>query len=92
MFAGKVEQDPDDFVLHEAKPLGAKPALALLQQQLLGGDAAFHQRQLKPLGHGRAELAVAPFILAGKLIQRGGNAYRVEDIAVLAGLVKHASG
>src|SRR6185503_19232130 len=31
MLADKIEKDADDLVLHEAEPLGAKPAVTLLQ-------------------------------------------------------------
>ena len=41
MLAGEVVQDADDLVLHEAEPLGAAAAVAVLEQQVLGDGAAF---------------------------------------------------
>ena len=41
MLAREVEQQADDLVFQPAQPLGAAPAVAILEQQLLGLGAAF---------------------------------------------------
>jgi hypothetical protein len=50
VFAGKLEQDADNLVLHCTKPLGAAAALALLEQELLGLLAPARQFALHVLG------------------------------------------
>ena len=60
--AGEFEQDADDLVLHPAQPLGAAPAVAVLEQQILGVRARLRQRRFEALRHRGAQFALAPGI------------------------------
>ena len=68
---GELEQQPDDLVLHVAQPLGAAAAVAIAQQQLLGGGAPFRQRRLQPLREGGAQFALVPGVLLAELVEIG---------------------
>ena len=48
MLAEELEQDADQLILHHAQPFGAAPAMALLEQLLLGGSARGAERRLEP--------------------------------------------
>ena len=55
MARGGGEQDADDFVLHEAQPLGAAPAVTVLQQHGLRGGARRGQLGLQAVAPWRSE-------------------------------------
>ena len=59
MLAREVEQQADDLVFHPAQPLGAAPAVAILEQQLLGLGAAVGECCFQALRHRRTQLALA---------------------------------
>jgi len=63
----ELEQDADDFVHHEAQALGAAPALAILQEQLLGVLAAIRQNELQPLCHRAPEILLGAGVFFGEL-------------------------
>ncbi len=70
---GKIEQDADDLILHPAQPLGAEPAVAVLQQQLFGVRAGRDQRRLEALRHRRAQFALASGKSRGERLKVGGD-------------------
>ncbi len=73
-------QDADDLVLHMTQPFGATPAVTVFQQDRLRGRARRHQFGLEQLRHGRAECVLAPVMLFGKRVDRGGDPRGVEAI------------
>ena len=79
MLAGELEQHADDLVLHEAEPLGAKPAVPVLQQQALGGGAALDQRGLSRWAIASAQLALVAAYGVGQQLERGGDGRRIEN-------------
>ena len=81
------EQDADDLVLHETQPLGATPAVAVLQQHGLRGRARRHHLGLQQLRHRGAKHILAAGMLFGKRIDRGGDPRGVETRASAAGRV-----
>ncbi len=83
----ELEQHADDLVLHEAQPLGAAPALAVLQQQLLGLRAARREHGLEPLRDRAAQLLLGAGVLVGELGELGHERALVEQFGVVvAGL------
>ena len=83
------EQDADDLVLHEAQPLGAAPAVAILQQHGLRDGARRHQFGLEQLRHGRAERVLAAGMLFGERIDRGGDPRGIETFVRLWAGLRH---
>ena len=71
MLGHELEQHADDLVHHEAQPLGAAPALAVLQQHLLGVGAAGGQHRLQPLRHRAAQLLLGAGMFVGELGELG---------------------
>ena len=82
----ELEQHADDFIHHEAQPLGAAPALAILQQQLLGLLAAGRQHGLQPLRHRAPQLLLGAGMLVGELGELGHERALVEQLGVVRGL------
>ncbi len=66
MHHDKLEQHADDLIHHEAQPLGTAPALAILQEQLLGLFAARRQHGLEPLRHRAPQLLLGTGMLFGE--------------------------
>ena len=85
---GRGEQDADDLVLHEAQPLGAAPAVTVLQQHRLRGGAGRDHFGLQQLRHGGAENILAAGMLFGERVDRRGDPRGIETFVGLeAGLV-----
>jgi hypothetical protein len=76
--------DADRLILHEAQPLGAAAAVAILAQALFGHGAACPERGLEALGDRRAQLALAPAMDVGQ----GGEIRRHGGGIEQAGLVR----
>ena len=74
------KQDADDLVLHEAQPLGAAPAVAVLQQHRLRGGARRDQLGLEQLRHRGAEHVLAAGMLFGQRVDRGGDPRGIETV------------
>ena len=53
--------------MHEAQALGAAPALAILQEQLLGVPAARRQDGFQPLRHRAPQLLLGAGMVVGEL-------------------------
>ena len=68
MLGGRRVKDADDLVLHEAQPLGATPAVAVLQELRLGHGAGLDQLGLQQLHHGGAEHVLPAGMLRGERI------------------------
>ena len=66
---GKLIDDADRLVLHEAQPLGAAPPVPVLAQSLFSHGAARRKRGLEPLGHGGAQLALVPAMDVGEVFK-----------------------
>jgi len=81
MLAHEVEQDADDLVFQPADALGAAPAVAVLEQQLLGLGAALDQRGLQTLRHGRAQFALAAAMDLGEFFQIGDDGAGIDQFA-----------
>ena len=76
-------QHADDLILHEAQPLGAAPAVPVLDQQVLGRGASLHQRGLDAAG--RPPIAVRawlPACILGQPFELGRDFARVEDFGL----------
>ncbi len=86
MLAGELEQDADDLVLHQAEPLGAAPAVAVLQQHVARRLARLRQRGLEPLGDRAAQLPLAAGVLVGERSSSAASARGVEQLGFAAGL------
>ncbi len=87
MLGRELEQYADDLVLHEAEPLGATPSVPVLDQQLLGGGAAFHQRGFELAGDGEPQLALVAAMGDRQCFKLGRDGGRVEDLGVAQALV-----
>jgi len=84
----KLEQHADDLIHHEAQPLGAAPALTILQQQLLGLFAAYRQHGLEPLRPPRAATPVRrPAMRLGEQRELGDERALVKQLGVVQRLV-----
>ncbi len=81
MLARELEQQADDLVFQLAHPLGAAPAVAILQQQLLGLGAAFIEGGLEPLGDRGAHVALVADVALGELFQVGGDGAAIDQFA-----------
>ena len=71
-------EDADDFVLHETQPLGAAPAVTVLQQHRLRHRAGRHHFGFQQLRHGGAEHILASGVFFGERVDRGGDPRGVE--------------
>ena len=91
MAGGGGEQDADDFVLDEAQPLGAAPAVTVLQQHGLRRRARRDHFGLQQLRHRGAKHILAAGMSFGERIDRGGDPRGIETIVRLrAGLCHDA--
>ena len=81
MLARELEQQADDLVFHPAQPLGAAPAVPVLEQQLLGLGAAVVERGLQPLRQRGAQFALAAAVGLGEAFQVGGDGAGVDQFA-----------
>ena len=79
----ELEQHADDLVRHEAQPFGAAPALAILQQQMLGLRAPVRQHGLQPLRHGTPQFLLRAGMVLGELGQIGRERALVERRGVV---------
>ena len=79
LLADELEQDADDLIVHLAQPLGAAPAVAVLEQELLGLRARRRQRRLQTLRHCRAQFALASRISLGELFKIGDDRRAVDE-------------
>ena len=80
-------KDADDLVLHEAQPLRATPAMAILQQHGLRDGARRHQFGLEQLRHRRAERVLAAGMFFRERIDRSGDPRGIEtSVHLWAGL------
>jgi hypothetical protein len=77
------EQDTDDFILHEAQPFGAVPAVTILQQQCLRDGARRNQFGLQELRGGGAEQVLASGMRDGERVHRGADPCGVETFVGL---------
>ena len=77
------KQDADDLVLHEAQPLGAAPAVTVLQQHRLRGGARRDHLGLQQLRQRGAENVLAAGMLFGERIDRGGDPRGIETLVGL---------
>ncbi len=82
-------EDADDFVLHEAQPLGAAAAVAVLQQHGLRGGARRDHLGLQQLRHRRAKHVLAAGMFFGERIDRGGDPRGIETIIRLRAVLSH---
>ena len=73
---GELVHQADDLILHQAQPLGAAAAVAVLQQQVFGRGAAFDQRGLEPFGHRGAEIAFVAGMRLGERVEVGRDGAR----------------
>ena len=73
-------EDADDFVLHEAQPLGAAAAVTVLQQHGLRGGARRDHLGLQQLRQRRAKHVLAAGMFFGERIDRGGDPRGIETI------------
>ena len=73
-------EDADDLVLHEAQPLGAAPAVAILQQHGLRGGARRDHLGLQELRQRRAEHVLAAGMFFGERVDRRGDPRGIETI------------
>ncbi len=80
MLARELEQQADDLILQPAQPLGAAPAVAILEQQQFGLGAPFVERGLQPLRQRGAQFALAAVGL-GELFQVGGDGAAIDQLA-----------
>jgi hypothetical protein len=81
------KQDANDFVLYETEPLGAAPAVTVLEQQGLSRGARGDQFGLEQVRHCRAEHVLAAGMQIGQRVDRAGDARGVEwRIRLSAGL------
>ena len=78
--AGELEQDADDLVLHLTEPLGAAPAVAVFEQQLLGAGARLGQRRLQALRHRGAQFALAPGVGLGEAFEIGDDRRGIDEL------------
>ena len=76
-------EDADDLVLHEAQPLRAAPAVAILQQHGLRGGARRDHLGLEQLRQRRAEHVLAAGMFFGERIDRGGDPRGIETVVRL---------
>ena len=83
MARGGGEQDADDFVLDETQPLGAAPAVTILQQHGLRDRAGLDHFGLQQLRHGGAKHILAPGMLFGERVDRGGDPRGIETFVGL---------
>ena len=74
------EQDADDFVLDETQPLGAAPAVAVLQQHLLSDGPRLDELGLQQLREMGAENILMPGVICGQRVDRGGDPRRIETL------------
>ncbi len=81
VLADELVEDADDLVLQAAQPLGAVPAVAVLEQQLLGDDARVGERRLQALRHRDAQLALASVKVPRQRLERGLHRGRVDQVA-----------
>ena len=79
----KLEQHADDLIHHEAEPLGAAPALAILQKQLLGLFAARCQHGLEPLCHRAPQFLFRAGMLVGKERELGHERALIEQLGIV---------
>ena len=79
MAADELVEDADDRVLHQAQPLGAAPALAVLQQQALGVVAPGGERALQRLGDGAAQRLLVAAMLLRERVELGHERALVEQ-------------
>ena len=89
MTRGGREQDADDFVLHEAQPFGAAPAVAVLQQHGLRGGARRDQLGLQVLRRGGAEHILVAGMLFGERVDRGGDPRAIETFVGFGPVLGH---
>ena len=82
MLARELVQEADDLVLHEAEPLGAAPAMPVLEQQLLGRGAPCDQRSLEALRDRARSSRSLPACALASLFEIGGDGARVEQFGV----------
>ena len=82
-------QDADDFVLHEAQPLGAAPAVAVLQQHRLRRGARLDHLGLQQLRHRGAKHILAAGMFFGERIDRGGDPRGIETVVRLGAGLGH---
>ncbi len=73
------EQQADDLVLHPAQPLGAAPAVTVLEQQLFGLGPPLRQRRLEPQSERNAQFALAPGMACGGGLEVGGDRRRIDQ-------------
>jgi hypothetical protein len=66
-------ENADDFILHITQPLGAAPAVTVLQQHGLRHRAGLYQFGLQQLRDGGAEHILASGVFFGERVDRGGN-------------------
>ena len=81
MLARELEQQADDLILQPAQPLGAAPAVAILEQQQFGLGAPFVERGLQPLRQRGAQFALAAAVGLGELFQVGGDGAAIDQLA-----------
>ena len=89
MARGGREQDADDFVLHVAQPLGAAPAVTVLQQHRLRGSARRDQLGLQVLRGGGPEDILAAGMLFGERVDRGGDPLTIETFVGFRPVLGH---
>ena len=85
MAADELEDDADDVVVHLAQPLGATPALPVLQQQALRIGAAGGERVLQRLHDGAAQRLLVAAVLLREPIELGRERALVEQLEVVGG-------
>ena len=78
------EQNADDFILGVAQPLRAAPAVAVLEQKLVGAGARLRQRRLQAAGDRRAQLALSAGIALRQRVQICDDRRTVEKFARVA--------
>ncbi len=83
MACGSSEQDADDLVLDETQPLGAAPPVTILQEHGLRSGARRDQLGLEQLRGGGAEKILAPDMLLGERVDRGGDPRGIETFVGL---------
>jgi len=77
------------FVLHEAEPLGAAAAVAILQQHDLRGRARRDHLGLQELGQRRAKHVLAAGMFFGQRIDRRGDPRGIETFILPRGGLNH---
>jgi hypothetical protein len=80
MLAHEVEQQTDDLVFEFAQPLGAAPAVTILEQQFLGLAPAFAQCGFKPPRQRHPHIALAAGVDLRELFQFGGDRAAVDQV------------